>query len=255
MKSARITTILLAILLLIWLVNKSSANIRMRVVAATQPALKVTDKVLHKINPLTKSSNTKFTEKEKLEAKIKILEARLAQMEELSLENERLRELVGFRKRISYDTIPAQVIARDPSNWTNVVYIDKGEDAGIVLGMGIATDSGIAGKVTEVSPSTSRAMLINDPDSRIAAVTQKSREQGLVCGALSRRCRMIYISPDADVKIGELVVTSESGETFAGGLLIGKITDIFEDKGGLFRSAAIKPAADLRKLEEVLCIK
>ena len=255
MKSARIAIVVLAVLLLIWVGNKSSTDISVNAVSGAKPALKAADRLLHKLDPLTKSKTPKHTEKEKLETKVKILEARLAQMKELSLENKRLRELAGFRARILYNTVPAQVIGRDPSNWSNIIYIDKGASEGITFKMGITTSNGVVGKVIEAGESVSKVMLINDPDSRIGARVQRSREEGLVCGTLSRRCRMIYISPDSDVKIGDLVVTSGSGETFADGLLIGKITDIFDDKGGLYRSAVIKPAGDLKRLEEVLCIK
>lgn len=246
MKSSRIAISFIALLLLIWLLNRASVNIRTKAVGVAEPAFKAANKILHKITPSPDPM---------LETKIKIMEARLAGMHELSLENERLRKLLGFSKKSPPDTIPAEVIGRDPSNWTNIVYIDKGESEGITPETGIASGEGVAGRVIETGESISKVMLINDPDSRIAARVQRSREEGLVSGTFSHRCRMIYLSLDADVRIGDVVVTSGSSKVFSEGLLIGKIVDLFEDKTGLYRSAIIQPSADLRRLEEVLCIK
>lgn len=246
MRSLRIAIIVVSLLLLIWLINRTSASVRIKAVETAQPAFKATNQIIRKIVPAPA---------QKLETKIKILEARLAEMEELSVENERLRKLLDFQESSSYQTIPAEVVGRDPSNWTNIVYIDKGIEGGITPRMGVVTDKGVVGRIIEAGPSSAKVMLINDPDSRIAARVQRGREEGLVCGTLSHRCRMIYLSLDADVKIGDTVVTSGSSMAFSEGFLIGRIVDLFEDKGGLYRSAIIKPSADLRRLEEVLCIE
>jgi len=255
MKFTKAAVVFLGLLLLLYVTNKSLSDIRARALETARPALQLTNKILHKINTPISSDSVAKDDKASLKTKIKILEARLAQMKEFSLENERLRALLSFRKQISYQTIPAQVIGRDPSSWTNLIYLDKGKKSGVEQGMGVTTDQGLVGKIIESSDSIAKAMLLNDPDSRIAAVVQRSRQEGLLCGTLSHKCRMIYISMDADVRIGDIVVTSGSGETFSTGLLIGKIVDLFEERGGLYRSAIIKPAADLERLEEVLCIK
>ena len=255
MKITRIVIALFGLLLLISFANKNLSNIRLKTLQGAKPAFKFTNQIFKKASFTLRSKDSKTTENLKLKTKVKILEARLAGMKELSLENERLKRLLIFRGRTAYKTIPAQVIGHDPSNWANIVYIDKGRNDGITPKMAITTDEGLAGKVMEAGEFLSRVMLINDPDSRIAVLVQRSREQALLCGTLSKRCRMIYISPDADVKPGDLVVTLGSGKTFPKGLLIGRIVDVFEDMGGLYRSAIIKPAADLQRLEEVLCIK
>ena len=252
MRFSKLIPTLLAVLILLLLVQRSASNIRRRILDRAAPSIKTADKITKKIAFPKKSQQT---EKQKLETKVKILEARLAQLQELSRENTRLRELVGFRKKIPYKTIPAKVIGRDPSNWNNIVFIDKGASGGINDDTGITSAKGLIGRVIESGEATSKVMLIEDPDSRIAARVQRTRASGLVSGTLSHRCRMIYISPDADVKIGDMVVTAGTSSTFPEGVLIGKILDVFEDKGGLYLSAIIKPAADLERLEEVLCIK
>jgi len=252
LRFSKLTATLLAVLILLLLVQRSASNIRARVLDRAASSIKAADKITKKLPPLKKSQQT---QNQRLQTKVKILEARLAQLQELSRENTRLRELVGFRKKISYKTIPAKVMGRDPSNWNNIVFIDKGASSGMNIDTGVTSAKGLVGRVIEAGEAASKVMLIEDPDSRIAARVQRTRASGLVAGTLSHRCRMIYISPDADVKIGDMVVTAGTSSTFPEGLLIGKITDIFEDKGGLYLSAIIKPAADLERLEEVLCIK
>ena len=254
MKFIKTTILVLGFLLILGIINRTIADIRTKALQSIRPALETTDKILKKAASL-KPGRIKLSTEQKLKTDIKILEARLAQMEEISMENERLKLLLDFRKRITYETIPAEVIGRDPSNWTNIIFIDKGSEHGIESRAGVATGEGLAGKIIDVGETVSKVMLINDPDSRIAAVVQRSRQEGVVCGTLSRRCRMIYISPDADVKVGDAVVTMGGSKKLPKGILIGKIVDLFEDKGGLYRSAIIRPSADLGRIEEVLCIK
>jgi len=255
LKISKTTLTFLAVLLIIWIVNRSSANIKIKTVESVQPALRTAAKINQKINSALESKDPALAENKKLKAKVKILEARLAHLEEISLENKRLRKLLDFQERLDYESIAARVIGKDPSNWEEMIYIDAGSEDGIKEGAGVAADRGVVGKVVEIGNTISKVVLLNDPDFKLGSVVQRSREKGLVSGTLSRVCRMIYIPIDADVKIGDKVISSGSYEGFPDGLLIGEIIDIFEDRGGLYQSAIIEPSVDLDRLEEVLCIK
>jgi rod shape-determining protein MreC len=165
-----------------------------------------------------------------------------------------LNKLLSFKSNLTFSTKAAQVIGRDSSNWLSTLIIDKGEKAGINIGMPVISDTGLVGKIVEVSKSTSRVLLINDPNLKVAALVQDSRDEGMVSGSLGGTCRMYFLSLDSEVKINDVVVTSGLGGVFPKGLLIGRVVDVDLDSTGLMKNCSIKPATNLSRIEEVLVI-
>jgi rod shape-determining protein MreC len=157
-----------------------------------------------------------------LKEKIKELESQVQDLKEIDRENQRLRGLLDFKKRREFSTISAQVIARDLSIWSDTAIIDKGSSGGIAVNMAVVTEDGLAGRITEAGTGISRVLLITDPDSRVGAVLQDSRELGIVEGTLRSVLKMRYLNIDADVREGDTVLTSGFGGNFPKGILIGK---------------------------------
>lgn len=181
------------------------------------------------------------------------LKGDLVWMEELKRENARLDKLLKLKER-SYQSIAANVIGRDLSNWNAAVLIDKGSRDGVGVGMPVVDASGIVGKVVEVVQNRAKIILISDPSFSIAATVSRSREVGLVSGTLTGQCRMRYLSSDADVRIGDDIVASKLSSSFPYGLLIGTVTEVESSPGSPFPTCLIKPAAPLSQIEEVIVI-
>ena len=113
----------------------------------------------------------------------------------------------------------------------------------------------LVGRVREAGKVMSKVMLINDIESKVGAIIQKNRDQGLLVGTPEGRCKLIYLAMDSDVEKGDKVMTSGMGGIFPKGLLIGQVTDVDKEQGRLYRYAIVEPSSELSKLEEVLCIK
>jgi len=190
-----------------------------------------------------------------LKEKIKELDAQISELKEIEKENQRLRSLLDFKKRREFSVISAQVIARDASIWSDTAIIDKGRKSGITPNMAVVTEDGLVGRITEVGSTVSRVLLVTDPESRVGAILQDSRELGIVEGTLRSILKMRYLNIDADVKEGDAVLTSGFGGNFPKGILIGKVIKVEMDKSKLYKYAYIKPAVNLGKLEEILCVK
>lgn len=255
MSRKNIVISVLTAILLFWIVNAVFTATRTKFLDLARPALKFSSNTINKVKSLILPETELSRENRILKDSLEIMKSRLVRLEELELENGRLRGLLEFKKNTPYKTVSARVIGRDPSNWTNIIYIDKGKDDGIKKYMAVTTAKGLAGRVVEAGESSAKVMCITDPDSRIGVLIQDTRHDGLLCGALNSRCRMEYIPLEADVWPGDLIVSSGSGGTVPEGLLVGVVEDVFVDKNGLYQSAVIKPAVDLSKLEEVLCIE
>lgn len=183
-----------------------------------------------------------------------LLKRQLVDAEEARLENHRLRELLNLKRNLPYKVICSAVIGRSPSSWSSSLIIDKGSAQGIRKGCVCVGFLGLIGRVVEVSPGTSKVMMINDPNLCVSALVQRNRQEGLICGSLSGLLLMKYLTRDSDVKAEDTIVTSGLTESFPKGIVVGSVAEVREEMSGLSRYAVVRPAQDLSGIEEVLVI-
>lgn len=188
--------------------------------------------------------------------RIELLKVKLSAMQQLQRENARLREILNLKRRKSFRGYAAEVVGRDMGGFAQGLIIDKGRNDFIREGMVVISRSGaLVGRVSECADSFSRVVLINDSNSRVSAVSEGARCEGIVEGILSGMLRMKHITSDEGPKVGECVFTSGLGGVFPKGILIGRIEKVYSDRSGLYRCAMVKPFAELSKLEEVLVLQ
>ncbi len=195
-----------------------------------------------------------YAEYEKLKKEINPLKQRLFDQEQMIKENARLGDLLDFKKRSSFASVAAKVIMRDPTNWAAVIIIDKGARQGIKQGMPVITPLGVVGKIAEAGERLSKVTLLTDPRFSVAAVIERTREQGLASGTLRGSCRMQYLPVTADVEVGDNVLTSSISSFFPESLRVGRIVSIQESFTSPTFECVIKPAVPLSRIEEVLVV-
>lgn len=188
-----------------------------------------------------------------LEVENRDLRARLNQVDEITLQNERLRKLLTFVDDIDRAALPAQVIGEDVSPWSRTIVINKGTRSGLRLGLAVVASEGVVGRVIKTSSHSSRVLLITDPSSAIATLVQRTRSRGISRGR-GDRLSVEYAEQDADIQSGDLLVTSGMGGVFPKGLPLGRVVSVEKGHFGLFQRIEAVPAADFSRLEEVLVI-
>ncbi|HKD70219.1 MAG TPA: rod shape-determining protein MreC [Candidatus Binataceae bacterium] len=193
-------------------------------------------------------------ENQHLKEEVGQLNQRQARMVELELENHRLAELLDLKEAIDLKVVAADVIASDATGIARTMVLSQGSGSGLLPGMGVIATGGVVGKLISSSPTASRLMLLNDHNCAIDAFVQRSRSRGIVSGVADDGVIMKYVERTEDIKVGDPVVTSGLDGVFPRGLLIGSVFAIERKGPGLFLNISIKPAADLRKLEQVLVI-
>lgn len=195
-------------------------------------------------------------ENEELRRRLERLKGIESEVFELREENERLRRLLSFTERSAHRFIPAQVIGRSPDNWSSLIKVDKGTAHGVRKDMPVVTDAGLVGRVIQVSPTVSTVMLLTDRESRVGAMVQRSRDAGVVSTELGEKdlLHLRLFSAEADVVVGDRVITSGLGVVFPEGLLIGQVVGVRTDEGGLVKYAVVEPVSNLDRLEEVLLV-
>jgi len=199
--------------------------------------------------------NKWITQNKKLKRELKEFSHKITKLKELEAENERLKKLLEFKSRFPKKSVPARIIGMDLAPLTKSIVIDKGKKDGIVTGMAVIAQEGVVGKVVETNSNISRVMLLEDPDFRLGAIVQRTRERGLFVGTSHGEVKIIYLAPDSDVKVGDKIVSFPNNKMFPKGLLLGYVKDIKAGNTSLHSAAAVNLSVDYSRLEEVLCIK
>ena len=154
------------------------------------------------------------------------LRQNLAELEEYRAEAQRLQELLDLKDDNKLDGTAARVLSRSSDAWNNVITIDKGTDAGIHEGLAVMASSGLIGQVISTTSLSSQVRLMQDPQFGVAAMVQSSRAEGIVKGALDGLLYLEDIDSDAQVALGDTVITSGLGGGFYRGILIGTVVKI-----------------------------
>jgi rod shape-determining protein MreC len=165
----------------------------------------------------------------------------------------RLQALLAFKEQFISQTVAAQVIGTSGTEQSRLVYIDKGSNDGLKPDMAVLTPSGVVGKVLHVFPSTSQVLLINDANSGVGAILEKSRLQAVLKGTPAGDLQLSNIMLDERIEPGETVLTSGGDRIFPKGLRLGTVAQVTPGSD-LFLTIRVQPAAQLMRLEEVLVI-
>jgi rod shape-determining protein MreC len=185
-------------------------------------------------------------------ARMRLDEAAIA---EDALEGRRLQTLLAFRQRYVGGTVAAQVIGTSASDQSHILMIDKGSKDGLRPDMPVITPDGIVGKLREVAGTTAQVVEINDQSSGAGVILETTRIRGILHGTVTGRVQIGNLTADSRIKPGEKVLTSGGDQVYPRGLPVGLIESVAPDPDHQpYMAIAIKPAADLNRIEEVLVI-
>jgi len=190
------------------------------------------------------------------------------QVQELTWENNRLREYVYENKRLlrllefkehyapHFTLLGARVIGRSPDTWNNTFIIDRGKADGVRLNQVVVADEGLVGRIIAVSTHCSQVLLILDREGAVGAMVQENRTVGVVegCRENPSLLRMIHLPYDAKLKKGQVVITSGFGGIYPRGIPIGEVVETGSEGSGIDKYALVRPFVDFHRLEEVFVI-
>jgi rod shape-determining protein MreC len=194
-------------------------------------------------------------EREACTSELSASRAELNALREARAENERLRAMLGYTEGTLEPEIAARVIGVNASPHFISLRINRGESDGARVGMPVVTPDGVVGQVARVVGGTSDVMLITDPSSRLGAVVQRTRVRATAVGAGGgAELHLDNVLYGDDVVDGDTLITSGTDGLFPKGLVIGHVTKVTRETNAMFLKARVVPAADLRRVEEVLLL-
>ena len=195
-------------------------------------------------------------ENQRLRRELTELKGRMVLFQESHLANQRLRRILEFKERSGLKLAAAEVVGLDPSGWFKTIIVDKGTGHGVTPGMAVVTGEGVVGRTIEVGSNHTKVLLLIDRTSSIDALIQRSRARGILKGTPSGRCVLEFVIRNADVRVGDLVISSGLAGAFPKGAILGAVTtvELGAEGQGMFQTIEVQPAVDFDRLEEVLLV-
>ncbi len=188
-----------------------------------------------------------------LHAQELLMKFRLQKLETLKAENSRLRQLLDSSSKVEERVIIAELLSVDMAPFSRRVILNKGSLDGVYVGQAILDADGILGQIVRVSPITSTAMLITDPSHALpVAVNRNSLRAIALGGAKSNRLTISHIPNNADIKVGDLLITSGLGGRFPAGYPVAIISEIKRNPDLPFAIIYAEPIGNLESSREVL---
>ncbi len=182
------------------------------------------------------------------------LTAEVARLTEAEQTAQRLESLLGLQSTYNLQSTAARIIGTSGDAWSKTVMIDKGSADGFEAGMAVCNAYGVIGQITEVGLNTSTVLLIYDETSGVSAMVQRSRAQGMLRGQADGSLRLEYVSADADVAVGDIVITSGIGGVFPKGLPLGTVSSVEKNDNDVYYTVIVRTQASTENNEEVLVI-
>ena len=206
------------------------------------------------------SSSENAEKNKKLTEENLALKSQIRMLEGYKTENERLRQMIELNdNRTDFKSVGANIIARDSSEFHDIITIDKGSKDGIKKNAVVIVPEGLVGFVYEVGYNFSKVKTIYDSECSVSAICLRSGDMGIVESttedALEGNCSMNYIDKSAKTVVGDMIETSGTGGIFPRGILIGKVTEIKEDGRNLTLSATVEASVNINNIDKVLVEK
>lgn len=196
-----------------------------------------------------------IAENEKLKTEALLLQGRLQKLAALTEQNVRLRELLNSSSLVNEKVEVAELIGVDPNPFTHRILINKGERDGVVLGQPVLDARGLMGQVVELMPYASRVLLLTDSTHSIPVQVNRNGLRAIASGTGNpERLELRHVADTADIKEGDLLVSSGLGQRFPAGYPVATVKEVIHDSGQPFAIVRAVPTAALNRSRYVLLV-
>jgi len=181
--------------------------------------------------------------------------AELQRLAALTAENTRIRALLDSKARVPDRVVVGEILAVDMDPLRHRVILNRGGRDGAYEGQALIDASGVVGQITRDQQSSAEAILITDPDHAVPVEVVRNGLRTIAMGTGDLdRLSLPFLTRNADIKPGDLLVTSGLGGAFPAGYPVGTITTVDGSSGDAFLEVAAEPTASLDRLHEVLLV-
>lgn len=183
------------------------------------------------------------------------LKGRLQLFDALEAENMRLRDLLGSSFKVADRVLIAELLAVDLDPYRQQVLVDKGSSSGIYRGQAVLDANAVMGQVIQVSPLSSLVLLITDADHSLPVQVNRNGLRTVAVGTgFINRLELPHLPKNADIRVGDLLVTSGLGGHFPEGYPVARVSEVHLEPGNPFATVVAEPTARLDRTREVLLV-
>lgn len=194
-------------------------------------------------------------ENEKLKTEALLMQGRVQKLAALTEQNVRLRELLNSSALVNEKVEVAELIGVDPNPFTHRILINKGERDGVVLGQPVLDARGLMGQVVELMPYTARVLLLTDTTHSIPVQVNRNGLRAIASGTGNpERLELRHVADTADIKEGDLLVSSGLGQRFPAGYPVATVREVIHDSGQPFAIVRAVPTAALNRSRYLLLV-
>ena len=181
---------------------------------------------------------------------------RSGQVEQLTLENVQLRELLNLSKRLDTKGIAAEVLYDAADPFTRKLIIDKGMLNGIKPSSPVMDEHGILGQVTHVLPLVSEVTLVTDREHSIPVLNTRTGARGVAYGEAGGAplLELRFMATNADIEVGDMLSTSGVDGVYPAGVLVGKVTKVERRAETAFARILCEPVGHVQGARHVMVL-
>jgi rod shape-determining protein MreC len=183
---------------------------------------------------------------------------RAMRAEQLQLENARLRALLGLRPGLLVHTQAAQILYESPDPYSRKVVIDRGSTQGVALASPVINEAGVLGQVTRVYLSSAEVTLLSDKDAAIPVLNARTQARSAAFGgtaALGAAMELRFMAGNADVQVGDTLVTSGVDGIYPPGLPVARVVSVDRKGDSAFARILLTPVAKSDGVHHVLVLQ
>jgi rod shape-determining protein MreC len=200
-------------------------------------------------------SENLHTDNESLRQENLLLRSRLKKMHSLEADNRRLKRLLGQSEQIAERVLLAELVEVSLEPYTQQISLNKGSRDDVYVGQPVINGDGVIGQVVHTSQFQSTVTLLTDPSSAVPVMVVRNGLRGVLFGTgVRNRLALPYLTADADIRIGDVLITSGMGGRFPTGYPVATVTDVKQQASDEFLTIDTLPVTQLDHGREVLLI-
>ncbi len=179
----------------------------------------------------------------------------LQKLSVLEKENARLRKMLSAQPKVGELVLVAEILSIDMDPYKQQVVLNKGSNNDVYIGQSVIDAWGVMGQIIHLDKHSSTALLISDPSHAIPVQVNRSGLRGTAFGSgNSQLLELRYIPHNADIEVGDQIVSSGLGGRFPPNYPVGRIVSIERPGGESFAIVLAEPMAHLDRSREVLLV-
>lgn len=183
------------------------------------------------------------------------LQARMQRFEALARENERLRDLLHSSRDLQQRVLVAEFLSVAMDPFVHQATLDKGERDGTYVGQPLLDAQGVMGQITQVAPHRSQAMLITDSNHALPVEVNRNGLRAIAQGTGELdRLELVHVPQNADIREGDLLLTSGLGGTFPSGYPVGTVAEVRREQDASYARIHVTPLAKLDRTSQALLV-